>query len=70
MMKKANQMHRSYSERIREIGGRLRSFAVPRRQFKQRGPDMKLNDGWSAQAMEQDWQEYGDGGDSWWAGAS
>ena len=70
MVKYTAQKSRSYSERIREFGGRLRSFAVPHRRLVQRGPDMRLNDGWSPQEMERNWQEYGDGGDSWWAGAS
>ena len=70
MVKKAVRMSHSYRERIREIRERLRGFAVPQRRLNWNGPDMRLNDGWSAQDEERNWQEYGDGGDCWWRGAS
>ena len=65
----ARNPHR-YGAKIHEFSWRLRVLKNLPWRWRQTEPDMRLNDGWSPQEVERSWQEYGDGGDSWWAGAS
>jgi hypothetical protein len=70
MARAATRTRRSYGEKFREFGGRLRDLKNLQWRLRQAEPDMRLNDGWSPQEVERSWQEYGDGGDSWWYGCS
>ena len=70
MARTVARTHRSYGEKVREFGERLRGLKSLQWRLRQAEPNMRLNDGWSPQDVERSWQEYGDGGDSWWAGAS
>ena len=68
MCRTATWKRRSFGQKIREFGEQLRGLNIVHRLWRRKGPDMRLNDGWSAQDMERLAQEYGDGGDCWWAG--
>ena len=70
MMKTATRVGHSHSAKIRELGEWLCGLKLIQRLLNPTEPNMRLNDGWSPQDVERSWQEYGDGGDSWWAGAS
>ena len=70
MARTVAQGHRRYGEKIREFSKRLRDLKILPWRPRQAGPDVGQNDGWSPQELERSWQEYGDGGDCWWAGAS
>lgn len=68
MTRTATWKHRSIGQRIRDFGEQLRDLMFVRRFWRRQGPDMRLNDGWSQRDLERLAQEYGDGGDCWWAG--
>jgi hypothetical protein len=70
MTKTATRVGHSRSAKIRELGELLCGLKLIQRLLNPTEPSMRLNDGWSPQDVERSWQEYGDGGDSWWAGAS
>ncbi len=70
MTKTATREGPGRGAKIHEFGARLSGMKLIKRLLNPTEPSMKLNDGWSPQDVERSWQEYGDGGDSWWAGAS
>ena len=69
MAKATLRIGRRCGIKIRELGEQLRRLEFVPNRSGRRGPDMRLNDGWSAEADAQSRQEYGDNGDCWWPGA-